>query len=102
MRDLDIITSPQDTRHYRRSVLQNGLQVLLISDPEIVLTDADLDSGADSSHSEVRCSHDYLRDLVIILHSNVSGAQEKFPRQTAPHSWLALTGRRERGWQSYL
>lgn len=40
------VTSPAfDQRHYRRLALQNGLHVLLISDPEIHLSPDDTDSA---------------------------------------------------------
>lgn len=50
----DVIQSPQDHRLYRRYALANGLQVLLVSDPEISLsnTGVDVDAVRSASGSE--------------------------------------------------
>ncbi|KAK9797401.1 hypothetical protein WJX73_004607 [Symbiochloris irregularis] len=51
MQQFQVVASPQDKRHYRRLRLDNGLHVLLISDPEISLPEVTDESQSEDSAS---------------------------------------------------
>lgn len=52
--EIKIITSPQDKKLYKRVQLKNGMQVLLISDPDILIGETeDMDDDKSASEEEM-------------------------------------------------
>ncbi|GKV32550.1 hypothetical protein SLEP1_g41146 [Rubroshorea leprosula] len=85
--DVEILKPRTDKREYRRIVLKNSLQVLLISDPETDKCAAAMDVGVGSFSDP-----DGLEGLANLLGYMLHFASEKYPLEDSYHKYIAEHG----------
>ncbi|GKV32547.1 hypothetical protein SLEP1_g41143 [Rubroshorea leprosula] len=87
--DVEILKPRTDKREYRRIVLKNSLQVLLISDPETDKCAAAMDVGVGSFSDP-----DGLEGLATLLGHMLRFASEKYPLEDGYSKYIAEHGGR--------
>ncbi|GLT63112.1 hypothetical protein SLA2020_356970 [Shorea laevis] len=87
--DIEILKPRTDKREYRRIVLKNSLQVLLISDPETDMCAAAMDVGVGSFSDP-----DGLEGLAHFLEHMLFYASEKYPLEDSYSKYIAEHGGR--------
>ena len=83
----DVSKSPRDTRTYRALTLDNGLQVLLVSDPETdkAAASVDVNAGSNSDPQAFPGLAHFLEHMLFL-------GTEKFPEAGEYQSYISSHG----------